>query len=167
MEPREYMRQALELARQAMEEGEVPVGCVIVRDGAVVGRGRNRRETEHTALGHAELDAIRQACGALGGWRLSRCALYVTLEPCPMCAGAIIQARIPRVVFGARDEKFGACGSVCDLFGMKFNHRPAMEEGLMAEEAKELMREFFQDLRVTLRTRPKWRRAGNTKEVQP
>ena len=110
MEPREYMRQALELARQAMEEGEVPVGCVIVRDGAVVGRGRNRRETEHTALGHAELDAIRQACGALGGWRLSRCALYVTLEPCPMCAGAIINARIPALYYGAKDGllRFGA-----------------------------------------------------------
>lgn len=122
MEPREYMRQALELARQAMEEGEVPVGCVIVRDGAVVGRGRNRRETEHTALGHAELDAIRQACGALGGWRLSRCALYVTLEPCPMCAGAIINARIPALYYGAKDEKAGCCGSVLNLFEERFNH---------------------------------------------
>ena len=148
---------ALAQARKAAALGEVPVGCVIVRDGAVIGEGYNRRETDRTVLGHAELMAIRQAEQAVGDWRLSDCTLYVTLEPCPMCAGAMIQARIPRVVFGARDEKFGACGSVCDLFGMKFNHHPAMEEGLMAEEAKELMREFFQDLRVTLRTRPKWR----------
>ena len=157
MEDLDYMKEALALAREAREAGEVPVGCVVVWDGQVVGRGRNRREEGRNALCHAEIEAINDACRTLGGWRLWKCTLYVTLEPCPMCAGAIIQARIPRVVFGARDEKFGACGSVCDLFGMKFNHRPAMEEGLMAEEAKELMREFFQDLRVTLRTRPKWR----------
>lgn len=147
MEPREYMRQALELARQAMEEGEVPVGCVIVRDGAVVGRGRNRRETEHTALGHAELDAIRQACGALGGWRLSRCALYVTLEPCPMCAGAIINARIAELRYGAREEKSGCCGSVLNLFEERFNHRPRIYGGLLAEESSALLREFFQKRR--------------------
>ena len=105
MEHEEYMRQALELARQAMAEGEVPVGCVIVRDGAVVGRGRNRRETAQTALGHAELEAIAQACRTLGGWRLAGCALYVTLEPCPMCAGAIVNARIPTVYYGAKDDK--------------------------------------------------------------
>ena len=134
MEPREYMRQALELARQAMEEGEVPVGCVIVRDGAVVGRGRNRRETEHTALGHAELDAIRQACGALWGWRLSRCALYVTLEPCPMCAGAIINARIPALYYGAKDEKAGCCGSVLNLFEERFNHHPRIYGGVLEAE---------------------------------
>lgn len=158
MEPREYMRQALELARQAMEEGEVPVGCVIVRDGAVVGRGRNRRETEHTALGHAELDAIRQACGALGGWRLSRCALYVTLEPCPMCAGAILNSRIRRVVYGAADAKAGCCGSVTDLFALPFNHHPMVEQGLRAEEAGALLQAFFKDLRVRLAARPKWKR---------
>ena len=157
MEDLDYMKEALALAREAREAGEVPVGCVVVCDGQVVGRGRNRREEGRNALCHAEIEAINDACRTLGGWRLWKCTLYVTLEPCPMCAGAIIQARIPRVVFGARDEKFGACGSVCDLFGMKFNYHPAMEEGLMAEEAKELMREFFQDLRVTLRTRPKWR----------
>ena len=112
MEHEEYMRQALELARLAMAEGEVPVGCVIVRDGAVVGRGRNRRETAQTALGHAELEAIAQACRTLGGWRLAGCALYVTLEPCPMCAGAIINARIPAVYYGAKDDKAGCCGSV-------------------------------------------------------
>lgn len=147
MEPREYMRQALELARQAMEEGEVPVGCVIVRDGAVVGRGRNRRETEHTALGHAELDAIRQACGALGGWRLSRCALYVTLEPCPMCAGAIINARIPALYYGAKDEKAGCCGSVLNLFEERFNHHPRIYGGVLEAECSALLQAFFQNLR--------------------
>ena len=147
MEPREYMRQALELARQAMEEGEVPVGCVIVRDGAVVGRGRNRRETEHTALGHAELDAIRQACGALGGWRLSRCALYVTLEPCPMCAGAILNARLRRVWYGARDEAMGACGGVTNLFMESFPNRPALVGGILGEACRQVLADFFAGLR--------------------
>ena len=124
MEHEEYMRQALELARLAMAEGEVPVGCVIVRDGAVVGRGRNRRETAQTALGHAELEAIAQACRTLGGWRLAGCALYVTLEPCPMCAGAIVNARIPAVYYGAKDDKAGCCGSVLNLFEERFNHHP-------------------------------------------
>ena len=153
-----YMDQALALARQAADEGEVPVGCVVVRNGQIVGRGRNRRETGRTALGHAEIQAISQACEALGGWRLWECTLYVTLEPCPMCAGAIINARIPRVVFGASDAKCGACGSVCDLFSMDFNHHPKVEKGLREEEAALLLTEFFQNLRVTLRTRPKWKK---------
>ena len=147
MDHKDYMRRALELAAQAAAEGDVPVGCVIVRDGAVVGRGRNRRETEHTALGHAELDAIRQACGALGGWRLSRCALYVTLEPCPMCAGAIINARVGTVCYGARDEKAGACGSVLDLFAERFNHRPRVYGGVLKEACAALLQDFFHDLR--------------------
>ena len=158
MDERIYMEQALELARQAAAEGEVPVGCVIVKDGQVVGVGRNRRETGKTALGHAEIEAISQACENLGGWRLWQCTMYVTLEPCPMCAGAIINARIPRVVCGARDEKCGACGSVCDLFNMDFNHHPQIEYGLMEAESAQLMQDFFQNLRVTLRTRPKWKR---------
>ena len=153
----QYMRLALELAQQAGQEGEVPVGCVIVRDGQVVGRGRNRRETDKTALGHAEIEAIGEACRKLGGWRLWDCTLYVTLEPCPMCAGAIINARIPRVVFGASDEKCGACGSVCDLFTMGFNHHPTVEKGVCQEECSALLREFFQDLREKLKTRPKWK----------
>ena len=153
-----YMDQALALARQAADEGEVPVGCVVVRNGQIVGRGRNRRETGRTALGHAEIQAISQACEALGGWRLWECTLYVTLEPCPMCAGAIINARIPRVVFGASDAKCGACGSVCDLFSMDFNHHPKVEKGVREEEAAILLTEFFQNLRVTLRTRPKWKK---------
>jgi len=157
MDERFYMEQALGLARQAAQEGEVPVGCVIVRGGEIVGTGRNRRETKKTALGHAEIEAIAQACDTLGGWRLWDCTIYVTLEPCPMCAGAIINARIPRVVCGARDDKCGACGSVCNLFSMDFNHHPAIEYGLMEEECTQVLKEFFQNLRIQLRTRPKWK----------
>ena len=153
-----FMDVALELAREAAADGEVPVGCVIVRDGQLVGRGRNRREKLRNALGHGEIEAINDACTNLGGWRLWDCTLYVTLEPCAMCAGAIINARIPRVVFGASDEKYGACGSVCDLTAMEFNHHPVVEGGVRREEAAALMQEFFQNLRVELRTRPKWKR---------
>ena len=153
-----FMDQALELAKEAAAEGEVPVGCVIVRNGEIVGRGRNRRERAKTALGHAEIEAIAEANRNLGGWRLWECTLYVTLEPCPMCAGAIVNARIPRVVYGASDSKCGACGSVCDLFNMDFNHHPKVEKGIREEEAAALMTEFFQNLRVTLRARPKWRK---------
>ena len=153
-----YMEEALSLAREAAAEGEVPVGCVIVCQGKIVGRGRNRRETDKSALGHAELEAIRDACRTLGGWRLWNCELYVTLEPCPMCAGAIINARIKRVVYGACDEKYGACGSVCDLFSMDFNHHPQVTTGVREEEVRALMQEFFQKLRQELRTRPKWRK---------
>jgi len=154
----EFMDQSLELARQAAAEGEVPVGCVIVRKGQVVGRGRNRRETAKTALGHAEIEAIGEACRNLGGWRLWECTLYVTLEPCPMCAGAIVNARIPRVVYGAADAKCGACGSVCDLFSMAFNHHPQVVTGVREEESKELLTEFFKNLREELRSRPKWKK---------
>lgn len=163
MEDREYMLQALELAKQAAAEGEVPIGCVIVRGDEIVGRGRNRRETGKTALGHAEVEAIADACKNLGGWRLWECTLYVTLEPCPMCAGAIINARIPRVVFGARDAKAGACGSVCNLFTMEFNHHPAVEAGVCEEECAGLLQAFFRNLRLELQTRPKWHR-GNQKQ---
>lgn len=158
MDDRDFMYAALELAQEAAREGEVPVGCVVVRNGQIVGKGRNRRETEKTALGHAELEAIADACRNLGGWRLWECTLYVTLEPCPMCAGAIINARIRRVIFGAEDEKCGACGSVCDLFSMDFNHHPAVEKGLCREESARLLQEFFKNLRVELRSRPKWKK---------
>lgn len=154
----EFMDVALQLAAEAAEDGEVPVGCVIVRDGLIVGRGRNRREKAHNALSHAEVEAIGEACSNLGGWRLWDCTLYVTLEPCPMCAGAIINARIPRVVFGASDDKCGACGSVCDLTTMDFNHHPVVERGVRQEEAAALLQRFFQDLRVELRSRPKWKK---------
>ena len=150
------MELALALAKEAAQEGEVPVGCVIVRDGQVVGTGRNRREKQRNALAHAEIEAIHAACTALGGWRLWECTMYVTLEPCPMCAGAIVNARIGRVVCGARDAKCGAAGSVCDLFSMDFNHHPAVTAGVREQESRELLTAFFKNLREELKTRPKW-----------
>ena len=153
-----FMKEALELAKEAAAEGEVPVGCVITRNGEIVGRGRNRREQDKNALGHAEIEAIHDACKNLGGWRLWECTLYVTLEPCPMCAGAIINARIPRVVYGASDKKCGAVRSVCTLFDMAFNHHPQVESGVLEEEAAQLLSEFFQNLRLELRSRPKWKK---------
>ena len=164
MTDREYMLEALALAREASEAGEVPVGCVVVRNGEIVGRGRNRREEDKTALAHAELEAISQACAALGGWRLWECTLYVTLEPCPMCAGAILHARIPKVVYAAPDPKGGAMGGLCDLNEIPFNHHPAVESGLLEAEAGALLQDFFQNLRLTLRSRPKWRPASTRKE---
>ncbi len=158
MEDLKYMDEALTLAREAAAAGEVPVGCVIVRNGEIVGRGKNHRETGRTALGHAEIQAITEACRNLGGWRLWECTLYVTLEPCPMCAGAIINARIPRVVYGAGDAKAGSCGSVCDLFAMDYNHHPEVTKGVREEEAAALLTAFFQNLRVELRSRPKWKK---------
>ena len=152
-----YMKEALALAREAAAEGEVPVGCVIVRKGEIVGRGRNHRERDKSALAHAEIEAIDEACRNLGGWRLWECTLYVTLEPCAMCAGAILSARIPRVVYGASDRKFGAVRSVCSLFSMEFNHHPQVEAGILEEEAAQLLQDFFRDLRVELRSRPKWK----------
>ena len=142
------MREALCLAEEAERQGEVPVGCVITgRDGRVIGRGRNRREEVHDATAHAELEAIREACASLGDWRLDRCSLYVTLEPCPMCAGAIINARIPRVVFGAREENTGSCGSVIDLFSENYGHRPSVFSGVCAEESRALLQRFFLERR--------------------
>lgn len=155
-----FMGQALMLAREALADGEVPVGCVITRGDEIVGRGRNRREKDKSALAHAEIEAINEACRALGGWRLWECTLYVTLEPCPMCAGAIVNARIPRVVYGAADRKCGAVDSVCSLFSMAFNHHPQVESGVRGEECGQLLTTFFQNLRVELRSRPKWRRDG-------
>jgi len=158
VEDLEFMQAALRLAEEAAQDGEVPVGCVIVRKGEIVGRGRNRRETAKTALGHAEIEAIADACKNLGGWRLWDCTMYVTLEPCPMCAGAIINARIPKVFIGAKDEKCGACGSVCDLFSMDFNHHPETHFGLLEDDSKKLLTDFFLALRQTLKDRPKWKK---------
>ena len=158
-----FMQEALLLAQEAAEEGEVPVGCVIVKGEQIVGRGRNRRETVKNALSHAEIEAINDACRTLGGWRLWECTLYVTLEPCPMCAGAIVNARIPRVVYGAKDRKCGACGSVCDLFSMEFNHHPTVQAGVLEQESSALLTEFFKDLRVQLRSRPKWHKKPEQK----
>ncbi len=142
-----YMREALALAKEAAAEGEVPVGCVIVDGERIVGRGRNRREKEKNALCHAEIEAIDEACRTLGGWRLWRCSMYVTLEPCPMCAGAVINARIPRLVYGARDDKAGSCGTLTNLFALPYNHRPEVTGGVLEEEAKTLLRDFFKNLR--------------------
>ena len=142
-----FMREALTEAQLAMHDGEVPIGAVVVRDGEVVGRGHNRRETGKNALYHAEVLAIDEACKTLGGWRLWECDLYVTLEPCPMCAGAIINARIPKVYYGARDEAMGACGGVLNLFMENFPHRPALVGGIMAEECRSVLSEFFKKMR--------------------
>ena len=158
MNDEQFMREALVLAQAAFDEGEVPVGCVVTLDDRVVGRGRNRRETAKSALAHAEIEAIAEACRTLGGWRLWRCTLYVTLEPCPMCAGAIINARIPRVVFGAPDPKAGSCGSVTDLFALPYNHRPAYEGGVLEEECAQLLRDFFRELRLAP-PKPRWKPA--------
>lgn len=152
-----YMREAVRQAKKAAALKEVPIGCVIVHDGAIIARGYNRRTIDKNVLAHAEIIAIRKACRKIGDWRLEDCTMYVTLEPCPMCAGAIINSRIRRVVYGAADTKAGCCGSVTDLFAMPFNHHPVVEQGLRAEEAQELLQVFFKDLRARLAARPKWK----------
>ena len=142
-----FMKLALEQAKEAAALGEVPIVAVVVRGSEVVSTAHNLRETEKNALFHAELLAIDLACKKLGGWRLHECELYVTLEPCPMCAGAIINARIKRVVYGAEDPKAGCCGTLLDLFDCGFNHRPAVERGVLQEESAKLLRAFFKKLR--------------------
>ena len=144
----EYMLLALELAGEAAEEGEVPVGCVVVGpDGAVIGIGRNRREADSDATAHAEMEAIRAACAALGSWRLTDCSLYVTLEPCPMCAGAIINARVSRLYYGAREPNSGCCGSILNLFMEPFGFEPRIEGGVCEEACSDLLRRFFESRR--------------------
>lgn len=143
----EFMKRAIELARISADEGEVPVGAVVVKDGEIVGEGRNRRELGKNALYHAETEAIDEACKALGGWRLWQCDMYVTLEPCPMCAGAIINSRIKKVVFGAYDEKAGSFGSVINFNDLPYNHKPELQGGVCEEECKALLSQFFKDLR--------------------
>lgn len=146
-EQEKFMKAALALARKAAEEGEVPVGCVVVCEGRIVGRGRNRRETKKNALHHAEIEAIGKACKKLGGWRLHKCDLYVTLEPCPMCTGAIINARIKTLYYGAPDPKAGSCGSLVNLFALGYNHKPEVVRGLMEEACADVLRRFFKELR--------------------
>ena len=141
------MRLALALADEAAAEGEVPVGAVIVRGGEIIGTGRNRREGMRHALAHAELEAIDEACRRAGGWRLFGGEIYVTLEPCPMCAGAILNARLDRVIFGAPDPKAGCCGTLTDLYALPFNHHPAVQGGLLQEECAARLTAFFRALR--------------------
>ncbi len=153
----ELMGAALAQARQAAARGEGPVGAVVARRGEIVAEAHNTRESERNATHHAELLAIDRACRALGGWRLWECELFVTLEPCPMCAGAVINSRIRRVVYAAADPKGGCCGSLTDLFALPFNHRPAVEAGLRADEAAELLAAFFARLRASRGSRPRWK----------
>lgn len=145
-----YMRKALELAALAAAEDEVPVGAVVVKKstGEIVGRGFNRREYGRSPLTHAEIIAIDQASRKLGGWRLIDCELFVTLEPCPMCAGAVINSRVERVVFGAYDQKAGSCGSIVDLFGLPYNHKPECVGGVLEQECAGILSEFFRELRI-------------------
>ncbi|WP_294952371.1 nucleoside deaminase [uncultured Eubacterium sp.] len=148
-----FMEKALELARQSANEGEVPVGAVIVKDNRIIACGRNRRELGKNALYHAEIEAIDNACKALGGWRLWQCEMYVTLEPCPMCAGAIINSRIKAVYYGASDNKAGSFGSVADFNRLPYNHKPEIYAGIMADEAQNLLTEFFYNLRQNKKSR--------------
>ncbi len=141
------MRAAIELAKESEKQGEVPVGAVVVKNGTIVGTGKNRRETGKNALYHAEIEAINNACKSLGGWRLWNCDLYVTLEPCPMCAGAIINSRIRRVYFGAYDNKAGSFGSVANFNMLPYNHKPEIYGGIMEDECSQMLTDFFKKLR--------------------
>ena len=154
-----FMREALALAREAAQEGETPVGCVITLEDRIVGRGKNCRETAKNALGHAELQAIDEACRTLGGWRLWQCRLYVTLEPCPMCAGAILNARIPAVIYGARDPKAGSLDSIQRMYALPYNHSPQVISGVLEAECAQELRSFFRALRA------KKKRAGSVRET--
>ena len=155
-----FMMEAIKQAKKAWDIDEVPIGCVIVKNGKVIARAYNRRESTQQSIAHAEILAIQKACKKLNSWRLDGCDLYVTLEPCPMCAGAIVNSRIRRVVYGAKDEKAGCCGSVTDLFALPFNHRPVVESGLLEEESHALLQRFFERLREQRRegSKPKWKK---------
>ena len=150
MEHEAYMREALRLAREAAEQGEVPVGCVVAGpDGQILGIGRNRREEKRAVSGHAEIEAMEMAERALGNWRLDDCSLYVTLEPCPMCAGAILNARVGKLFYGARDPAMGACGGVFNLFYEKLGHEPQITGGILKEECTAVLTDFFRKCRET------------------
>ena len=147
-EEEKYMKEALRQAKKAEKLGEVPIGCVIVKDGKIIARGYNRRNTDKNTLAHAELQAIRKASKAVGDWRLEECTMYITLEPCQMCAGAIVQARIPRVVIGSMNSKAGCAGSVLNLLKEPgFNHQAQVVTGILEEECSEMMSGFFTELR--------------------
>jgi len=148
MDCKKYMAEALRLAQEAERAGEVPVGCIVTDgDGNIIGRGRNRREEDRNACAHAEIEAITEACAKKWDWRLSDCSLYVTLEPCPMCAGAIINSRIKKVFYGARDENTGSCGSVINLFMERYGHSPEIVGGILEEECRAVLGDFFKKLR--------------------
>jgi tRNA(adenine34) deaminase len=150
-----FMREALKEAHKAYEINEVPIGAVIVKDGEIVGRGFNQKESLKDATLHSEITAIKEACNNLGGWRLPGCTMYVTLEPCPMCAGAIVNSRIDRLVIGAKDLKTGACGSVLDITNNKMlNHQPEVKFGILEEECSKLLKEFFAGLRKNKEVNP-------------
>ncbi len=144
------MKKALELAKKAYDMGEAPIGAVVVKKstGQIVGQGYNRRETDKSPLAHAEIIAIEEAAKTLGGWRLIDCELYVTLEPCPMCAGAIINSRIERVIYGAEDKKAGSLSSVINLFELPYNHKPQITSGVLQEECSQILSDFFKELRI-------------------
>ena len=147
-----YMKQALAQAKKAKKIGEVPIGCVIVYENKIIGRGYNRRKIDKTTLGHAEITAIKKASKFMGDWRLEGCTIYITLEPCPMCAGAIVQARIPRCVVGTMNPKAGCAGSVMNLLNCEgFNHQVEFEEGVLHDECQSILQEFFKDLRIRLK----------------
>ncbi|MDD6339413.1 MAG: tRNA adenosine(34) deaminase TadA [Butyrivibrio sp.] len=145
-----YMNEALKQAKKAMKINEVPIGCVIVHNGKIIARGYNRRNTDKSTLAHAEIIAIRKAGKIIGDWRLEDCVMYVTLEPCPMCAGAIVQARIPRVVMGTMNSKAGCAGSVINILQLeKLNHQVEIEKGVLQEECQKIMQDFFKELRIS------------------
>lgn len=147
MAHRDFMARALQLAQLAAHMGEVPVGAVVVKDNRIIGEGYNRRETDGSAIAHAEILAIENACKAVGSWRLDNCTLYVTLEPCAMCTGAIINSRVKLVVYGAEDYKAGAMGGLCNLTQLPFNHKPEIIIGVMEDECRGILKEFFGNLR--------------------
>ena len=151
-----FMQAALELAREAAKHGEVPVGAIVVKDGEIISRGQNRREKGGNALYHAEIEAIDKACKKIGSWRLWQCELYVTLEPCPMCSGAIINSRLKRVIYGASDPKGGCFGSVINFNNLSFNHKPEVVSGILADESAKLLSDFFKELRLD-KTKSSWK----------
>ena len=155
-EDERYMKEAIRQARKAEAIGDVPIGCVIVYEGKIIARGYNRRNKEKTVLAHAELAAMRKACKKIGDWRLEGCTMYITLEPCQMCSGAILQARVDRIVIGCMNPKAGCAGSILNLLNMKeFNHQVEVERGVLEEECSQMLKSFFKKLRVRLKEEKK------------
>ena len=162
------MKEALRQAKKAEKLGEVPIGCVIVKDGKIIARGYNRRNTDKNTLAHAELQAIRKASKAVGDWRLEECTMYITLEPCQMCAGAIVQARIPRVVVGCMNPKAGCAGSILNLLQVEaFNHQAELTTGILEEECSQMMKSFFKELRKKQKMKKKEQESANMPEENP